>query len=534
MDQSQNIIESVQKGINTHGVQIPQIAMNGVAKNDEAGKTQAANDRWYRTGIFIRMCVRTYVAALMGSAVTLPIAISAVTVGFYLSDQPALYSLIMGALTTCGAWLLVSAFCYYFATARGANARSYGLIKSRVDQLKAHLGIVDGPDGRPLPMTFDERLQAAGIDRCDECSLVALREAHAFYADINETLRTSPAGLEWLLATGYINIWSMIHRAEEALIEVEPASIVIREAMHDKLAIQGSGISNRDELCDKLMQAVKDLDPLALCYFHELAPDKRQEELLNTLAQITDTNTKALGQLARAVKKLDASAKIEDAEKIDSMGEAATTGKLVAASAASSPEIRLRARVVLREIRRTLNCFRDGLWEGLIRARNLLLGAITITGVVTHALLCIAILTSMGMPHTSLYDMSQSELIAAVVFYIVGAIAGLFGRFYKELLSNSGVDDYGLSLVRLIATPLLSGLGGVGGVLVTALVYGTLSEQKVDIHSIFQLSEPRNILAAAIFGLTPNLIIRSLQQRAEKYASDLQNSKAADGGGAND
>ncbi len=519
-------------------MQIPHQAMNGTAKNAGAGKTQATNGRWHYIDIFIRMCIRTYVTSLMGTAVTLPIAISVVTVGFYLSGQSALDSMIKGALATCGAWLVISAFCYYFATVRGANARSYGLIKSRVAQLKAHLGIKDGPDGKPLPMTLDEMQQAAGLDKRDECSLVALKEAHAIYADISETLHTSPSGLEWLLATGYINVWSMIHRAEEALIEVEPASIVIREAIHDKLAIQGSGINNRDELCDKLMQAVKDLDPLALCYFHELAPDKRQEELLNTLVQITDTNTKALAQLARAVKKLDASAKIEDAEKIDSMGEAAVTGKLVAATSTSSPEIRLRARVVLREIRHTLNCFRDGLWEGLIRARNLLMGAIMITGVVTHALLCIALLIGMTSQLELQRDGAQmfySGLTAAVVLYIVGAIAGLFGRFYKELLSRSAVDDYGLSLARLIATPLLSGLGGVGGVLVSALVYNTLAEKPLEsLQSIFQINDPRTILAAAIFGLTPNLIIRSLQQRAEKYASDLQNSKAADGGGAND
>ncbi len=41
---------------------------------------------------------------------------------------------------------------------------------------------------------------------------------------------------------------------------------------------------------------------------------------------------------------------------------------------------------------------------------------------------------------------------------------GLFSRIYRESLTSTAVDDYGLTLARLIATPLLSGLAGVGGV----------------------------------------------------------------------
>jgi hypothetical protein len=48
--------------------------------------------------------------------------------------------------------------------------------------------------------------------------------------------------------------------------------------------------------------------------------------------------------------------------------------------------------------------------------------------------------------------------------------------------------------------------------------------------SLFYLSHPSSqlLLAAAFFGLTPNLIIRSLQQRGEKYASDLKSSKTGE------
>jgi hypothetical protein len=147
-------------------------------------------------------------------------------------------------------------------------------------------------------------------------------------------------------------------------------------------------------------------------------------------------------------------------------------------------------------------------------------------------LLCIAILNT---PPT--LD-AQKTILAATVFYIVGAIAGMFGRFYKEAQTSSALDDYGLSFVRLIATPLLSGLAGVGGVFVTALLYNTLlggqmaAQLPVTLQSIFRFEEPRYLLAAAIFGLAPNLIIRSLEKSSEKYMSGLQSSKDSeqDGG----
>jgi hypothetical protein len=163
----------------------------------------------------------------------------------------------------------------------------------------------------------------------------------------------------------------------------------------------------------------------------------------------------------------------------------------------------------------------------------------SITGLVTHILLCVAII--MGKPNTSI-------LLGATAFYMVGAVTGLFGRFYNESNKNSGgIDDYGLSQARLIATPLLSGLAGVGGVLITIILYTTLlmpavnnstaatshsrmvaSDQTVQItlEDIFRADEPSYLLTAAVFGLAPNLIISGLQQRTQKYTSDLQKSKS--------
>ncbi len=162
-----------------------------------------------------------------------------------------------------------------------------------------------------------------------------------------------------------------------------------------------------------------------------------------------------------------------------------------------------------------------------MRVRNHLLATIFVTGFVAHILLCIAILEGVSTPVNPAPN--RDAIIAAAVFYIVGATAGLLGRIYRESRTSTAVDDYGLSFVRLIATPLLSGLAGVGGVLLysTVVPQGTTAPLNM-VQNVFNLNRLDYIIVAAIFGLTPNLIVRSLQERSEKYLSALQSSKGAE------
>src|SRR5262249_19362768 len=126
------------------------------------------------------------------------------------------------------------------------------------------------------------------------------------------------------------------------------------------------------------------------------------------------------------------------------------------------------ARTTLGEIRHTINAFRDDSWAGLVRTRNRLLVAITGSGGVTFLLLVTALSVRPQQPTPiSLAD----PLLGASVFYLVGAIVGLFNRMYSE--SNNAtveVEDYGLTLARIGLTPLLSGLAAIAGVLVVGLV----------------------------------------------------------------
>jgi hypothetical protein len=99
-----------------------------------------------------------------------------------------------------------------------------------------------------------------------------------------------------------------------------------------------------------------------------------------------------------------------------------------------------------------------------VHARNILLVTIFITGIFTYLLLGIAIVNKA----------SVSSVVAAAAFYVVGEVAGLFSWLYRGSQIDTIIDDYGLSMARLIATPLLSGLAGVIGVLITVMLYSSL------------------------------------------------------------
>jgi hypothetical protein len=473
----------------------------------------------------VKIAITAYGASLIMTGVIAPFVASVMMVAFYLAlpnafiSVPQLgidpsskwYAIVVSTLVTCALWLIGALLRCPFVTAPSANARSYGLLRSRLCQLKANLGIDEADrelkaleHGHTDIAQAVEQIQSLKPHAIDEksceCNQAARIDALACYIDIRKMLLQTPTGLVWALGTGYIDAWSLLHHAEEALIEFECVPEVVRGAMHDKLAIQGSTISGRDELLDKLIQAVRVLDPTASVYFKEHQPN----------------SSTALDELVEAFKK-------------KAMQQMMAQNDLKSdQSNKNGPEASALARIVLREVRSTLNSFRDKSWEGIARARTRLLTSIAVTGTVTHILLWIAILSSdvpvVGHPPTT--------LIAATAFYLVGAVVGLFGRFYNESVIGSAVDDFGFSAARLIATPMLSGLAGIGGVLLTVMVaalggaaLGNVMSVSITLNDIFKL-DPRLLFAAAIFGLTPNLLIKGLQEKAKKFESDLQSSKA--------
>ena len=431
---------------------------------------------------------RAYGGSLIITSVAFPIIATGVTICFYLAppiDFPWLttnshwYAPVYGFLTTCCILFLLALLRSRFATASGANMRVYEDLKSRYSELDMRLKVLNMRESQTAAKPLQNE------DEDDLCCKDALNKVTNAKGELNHYLFHKHSSTEWTLGIGYVNAWRLIHRAYEALVEFEPLQEVIGEVIHDIRSIQNSSIPDSNSLIRKMLQAVKDLRPEAMVYFEELRTDKNYSDLFDGLVQV---------QLNPDLEDL--------------------TTKKPADQCTWSIKI---AREAIQQVKHSLYLYQDGLRHTLVRSRNHIYTAITLTGFVTYFLTCMVIL----------WNATQFAIGTATVYYMIGAITGLFVRFYKEAtVKDAPSDDYGLFLSRFFATPLLSGLAALGGVLIAATL-PTLSGQKApELNTIFNNTVTLEyFFAAAIFGYAPNLIIGSLQQRAQKFSTDLQNSK---------
>jgi hypothetical protein len=183
-----------------------------------------------------------------------------------------------------------------------------------------------------------------------------------------------------------------------------------------------------------------------------------------------------------------------------------------------------QSREALREVRFAVNEFRDDRSDGLIRARNRLIWTMLAVGITTYLLLGLALFANVSIPYVQ----------SVAVFYLVGAIVGLFNRLRIEAGRTSAVEDFGLSQARLVVTPLVSGLAAVAGVYliaVTPALFTTGTEattQPPALSAVFDLAEnPLGLLYAAIFGLAPSTLTNGLALASTKLEKDLQSTEAA-------
>jgi hypothetical protein len=308
-----------------------------------------------------------------------------------------------------------------------------------------------------------------------ENAQAAREELGALMSSIDDDLGLGDAkepssGRAWAVGTGYIDLWNRMHRAEEALIDLAADQNILASAEHDKLRLEGSNIGHSKELLATVETAMKTLR-----------------------------------------------------------------------SGTASTSARAEARRQLRNVRRDINKFRDDVWDQMLDLRNTLLGRMIFTGIVADLLLITALVVGV----------EQSAILGASAFYLVGAVTGLFSRLQAETQTKSVVDDYGLADARLMVTPLISGLAAIAGVVLTAKLIlpgsDVLAPASIDdsgkvtsitsevrtppqLGDIFDLDlNPGGLVVAAIFGLTPGLVLDRLKSEAERYKSDIQTSSATDG-----
>ena len=516
-----------------------------------------------------------YSAALvfLGCLIPLPIVATIVTAAIYIAPvSPALGAIIpawiapnwmiclVGFVITLVLWLLFALPFIAFSSMESAIPVKGSDLKNHFLAVRACYNALLAMEdsGNPIP-----KERAYGYR-------IASEQVKCYLAELEQMLRYKD--LRWIAGTGYLAAWNLVHRAEEALIMLEPREEVIREALNDELSLEGSDIQTRNISLNKLRRAVANLSTSATIYL-----DQQPVKVMSQNGEATGGVSLVQGtDLADHTPHGTPMATVDNSPATNGMPAGTTpdtipaltdgapqvkAGDLVAPASSETPmalavepssgaaretpvpkdgrpviphsrqEINvtteLEARSALREVRRTINEFRKGLWEGLVTTRNQLIGTTIITGLPAYVMLCFAIIT--GAP--------QASIMAATIFYMVGALTGLFGRLYIESKTDTAADDYDLTLARIVVTPVLAGLAAVGGVLLTTILSLTVlkspalqsSTSQLELGTIYNLnSNAFGIIIAAVFGLTPNLFINILQDKAKGLTDQLQKSSASE------
>ncbi len=470
------------------------IAQNSTERNKSSARSSTRRRKAFSARLIPPM--QAYGAALVASYAIVPSIATIFTVIFFLatSNVPGWQLVLWGFIASGVVWFVSSVPLSGLTSARAANPHNYGLIESRLSRLETRLFV--------LQSTTSE-------DQLKQYQRVALEEAYENLTKLQELIYSSTSRLPWVLAMGYVNAWNWIHRTEEALIEVEPIEMVVSGAYHDYMAISNSKMNNCQDLLTNLTNATKTLDPTFANVF--------------TTASLTSGESEVLGEIDQSVNKIEQGVNQIAAKLGVQLSESDDQAGKTAKNKASAPDAEDNARVILHEIRRALNEFRDTQRVGIVSLRNQLMANIFVTGFATYALLCTVILV---VVHANSSAPVQARFLAAVIFYIIGAMAGLFGRIYSESKASTSPDDYGLSIGRLISTPLISGLAGIGGVFLYNIVILQIAPGSSNAMSfIFNIDRLDYLIVAAIFGYAPNLLMRGLQ--ANKYVSALQSSETS-------
>lgn len=257
-------------------------------------------------------------------------------------------------------------------------------------------------------------------------------------------------------------------------------------------------MDNREQLLDKLRRAAQQVSPSAVMYLDK--PPPAQNDGGPTPASPPNQSALAQGGSAQAAPTQGATA--QDAPR-----------------AAPDCYPQAQARTVIREVCHAVNEYRDNQREGLVQARNRVAATTALTGFTVYMLLGLAII----------WQAPPKAIVAAAAFYIVGALIGLFNRLRIQARDTATIDDFWLPLAQLNLTQLLSGLAAVGGVLITAygVVYSsaaaTQTAQRIPTpNEIYDLRMyPFGLIVAAVFGLSPGLLLSGLQQQVNKYKDAL-------------
>jgi hypothetical protein len=438
----------------------------------------------------------SYSAALIMTALPIPVIAALASATLYISlgvsGWSKLIAILGGASLALLVWLIAT-ICFYHATSVDrANMSSYQQIINRLYQLAAWIENNEQQDICQVPGPVVKTSTISSINR---------NEVRATF-DAICTILQKQKNSSWMWAIGYVNIWRLIHRVDEALINIEPEEEVIRDAIHDEMSIMDSKIDNRNDLLNKLRLAVKNLSVQGAIYLKQQPPDPK---VMNATVSQSDY---VQSFIVRPLSN-------QQLQSSQSQAVPVSQGDQVITSPATI-DVSEQARTIIREVRFSLHQFRDDRWERLVRVRNHLMRITILTGLAIYLLVAfvIMIITPTELP----------MLEGATVYYLVGVLVSLFSRLYDQSKTDSSIDDFRLASARLIAAPIFSGLAAVGGVLIVT----KLAIIQTPTTAPFELNLA-NVIVAAVFGLTPSLFITTFQKQADQYKADLKSTQGSTG-----
>jgi len=185
----------------------------------------------------------------------------------------------------------------------------------------------------------------------------------------------------------------------------------------------------------------------------------------------------------------------------------------------------------IKQVRKALNDHRDGSRAGLARLRTHTLDAAALAGILIYLLVIVA----------AIYGSERPQLASAAAFFLVAAIVGVVGALDSMSNLTRADDDFGLASARLMASAILSGLSGVGGVLliylsgVAGALLGVATSPRTGgtappgLNDIFDVvNRPVTLVVAAVFGATPALLITGLRKLGDRYAMNLKSTQPSD------
>jgi len=402
-----------------------------------------------------------------------------------------LFDLVLGTAAAVLLWLTFSYAFRDYTTPRRANPRVYGALQAGLVGLDAALA--------HLPTLKTENAP------------IAVAEVRA-YRDLITRELTSTGALRWVTAAGYMTLWTALHRAEEALIVVTALDDIIEEAVNAQSRLENSTIENNDLLLAQVRQALVDLGAGQYVYraAAELHPPTAPPPIAVGLPTATDPT---MLHTQRSLLTLHLFPSSRPVVPHASRVRALPADTPVRPSDAHM----LAARAALRNVRRAIDEYRDGLWSGIVEQRSRLIAASRLTALVTYALLVPFIL--LGVP--------PSRLIQASVIFLIGGVIGVFQRAWSEQEAEKAVEDYELAKTRVRTIFLFAGLAALFGVFLTELAL-----QMFDLSTLFNVQQdPKQLLIAAVFGYAPGQVFNRLQQQTDGAKAQLKSTQGAGNAG---